>query len=126
MKTGMGGPIRLTDQNNEHLGFILMAGEGYSLDAKEWEGDCIFMPLPQRAALFEGRPYLLLAEHKQAGEHRYRLTTDGKALRFVIRGHPGHEIYVIVGTDGQWGEWGWRSGQGQERMGFAHRVDAEQ
>jgi hypothetical protein len=123
VKPNRGGPIRLTDTNQEHLGFILMAGDGYPLDAAEFEGDCVFMPLPQNPALFEERPYLLLAEHRDAGEHCYRMLKDGSTLRFTIGGPLDREVVVAVGEDG-WGEWGCRSGGDQERIGFAHRVQA--
>ena len=122
MAAGHGGPIRLTDEGEAHLGFILMAGKGYPLDAPAFQGDCVFMPLPRDAALFQGEPYRVLAEHKDAGEHRYALTFDGVTHSFTITSTTlNRAVYVTLGPDGS-GEWGTRLGQEHRRLGLCHRV----
>ena len=120
MKPESCGPLRLTDANENHLGFILMARDGCPLDVDSFEGDCVFMPLPQDPALFGQRPYLLLADHKDAGEHRYKFTKQGTTLRFEIRGPLDSMIWVLIEKNG-WGTWGNR----EEQFGFSHRVNAE-
>jgi hypothetical protein len=126
MGSDSGGPIRLTDLEEEHLGFILMAGDGYPLDTDVFEGECVFMPLPENPEQFDSYPYLLLAEHKRAGEHRYHLTNDGETLKFSITGTLDREVFVTVEKDG-WGEWGVRILQerSEQRLGFSHRVKAD-
>ena len=124
MKAKSCGPLRLTNANEEHLGFVLMAGDGCPLDVDSFEGDCLFMPLPQNPALFEQQPYLLLAEHKDAGEHRYKFMKKDSILHFEISGSLDRILWVLVQENG-WGEWGTREGTRRERLGFSHRVNAE-
>ena len=124
MKPKSTGPLRLTDANEKHLGFILMAGDGCPLDVDSFEGDCVFMPLPQDPAVFDQRPFLLLADHKDAGEHRYKFTKKGATLHFEISGPLNALIWVIVDDNG-WGTWGTRVGDREEQLGFSHRVNAD-
>jgi len=86
--------IRLADENNEHLGFILLAGKGCPMAMHSYEGDCIFMPLPQNAALFNERPYLLLSAHKDAGKHRFAFTNAAGTESFRISGVLPQSIWL--------------------------------
>ncbi len=80
MTSRYGGPIRLSDETDAHLGFVIMAGQGYPLQASKFEGDCVFMALPHDPSLLDTEPYLVLAEHKEAGEHRYELSPTVRTL----------------------------------------------
>ena len=116
------GPLRLTDNDQAHLGFILLAGAGYPADAATFEGDCIVMPLPRDPALFSSEAYLLLAEHKDAGEHRYRMRRDAGVRTFAISGSLTRKLSVVVGADG-WGDWSVEAdGQKRRRMGHVEAL----
>ena len=119
MTGAFGGPIRLTNLEQDHLGFILLAGSGYPMDAQEFQGDCVIMPLPQASSLFEEEPYLLLADHKDAGEHRFTLRRSGDQRIFEIRGPVDRELYVTLNPDG-WGEWGIQAGGDRQCLGYSH------
>ena len=113
--------MRLTDANDDHLGFLLMADKECPLDVDTFEGDCVFMSLPERVELFDEEPYLILAEHEDAGEHRYRATRADENFELEISGPLSREILITLGLDGR-GEWSIRDGAAVRKMGFCHRA----
>lgn len=114
------GPIRLTDNNQEHLGFLLLAGEGRPLDDGTFAGECVFMPIPQNPEVMIGGPFRILTEHQKAGEHRYEFSVVDDQANVLVSGPLERRFLITVGPEGT-GEWGiWKDDKEMKRLGFSH------
>ena len=60
----------IQNKDGEHLGFLLMAGEGE-------KGDCIFRSLPNKSELFETPGSEILSQLQEQGEFEWQVT-NGK------------------------------------------------
>jgi len=60
----------LQNKDGEHLGFLLLAGEG-------GKGDCIFRSLPNKSELFETPESEILSHFQELGEFKWN-TRDKK------------------------------------------------
>ena len=56
----------IKDKNGEHLGFLLLAGEGE-------KGDCIFRSLPNKSELFETPESEILSQYQEQGEFVWKV-----------------------------------------------------
>lgn len=114
------GPIRLTDNNEEHLGFLLLGGGGRRDDGKIVEGECVFMPIPQNPEVMVGGPFRILTEHQKAGDHRFELRTEDGQATFLVSGPLERRFLITVGPEGK-GEWGTCNADLQmNKLGFCH------
>ena len=114
-------PIQNNDQ--QHIGFILPAGlpADFISSVGEWEGDCVFMPLPTKPELFDDSAFRLLADHKNAGEHRIKVSNDGSTLFVVAIAPTGAQLFVRLPTSAL-GTWGTRVASTDTQLGYAVRV----
>lgn len=99
--------IALTNNQGKHAGFILVAGvaEDYRQRSGEWQGQCVFMALPNEPAMFSDSAYLELADRKQNGEHSLRVTNDGAVVSMIAADSNGECFYAKLPQQGH-GEWG--------------------
>lgn len=126
MKRVHTGPIRLTDNNKEHLGFLLLAGEERAMDDGTFEGECVFMPIPQNPEVMIGGPFRILTEHQKAGDHRYEFSVDGDHGSYLVAGPLERKIRVTLGPEGT-GEWGiCKESTELKRLGFSHAMPPKQ
>lgn len=125
MKNNYTGPIRLTDNNDEHLGFLLLAGEGRDLDSGTVEGECVFMPIPQKPEVMMGGPFRILTEHQKAGDHRYEFSVVGDHANFLVSGPLERKFRITLGPGGS-GEWGiCKEDLEMKRLGYSHAMPAK-
>lgn len=105
----MSKAIPLSNLQQEHLGFMLLAGipDEYRNTEGQWEGDCVFIALPKEAHLFNDPGYLILAGHDHwgLGEHRVTIINDGIKVSYSAVGSDASIIYVSIPLNGV-GEWG--------------------
>ena len=91
----------INNENGEHLGFLLIAGEGKN-------GECIFRSLPNKPELFETEESKLLSILQEQGEFQWSVTSNGLEINNQITGSKailnnsvltinGH-IYNVVDT----------------------------
>jgi hypothetical protein len=114
------GPIRLTDNNEEHLGFLLLAGEGRAAEGGKLEGECVFMPIPQNPEVMIGGPFRILTEHQKAGDHQYEFNVSGDRASFFVSGPLERMFLLTLGPDGK-GEWGTcKDDREMRKLGFCY------
>ncbi len=105
----MSKAIPLSNLQQEHLGFMLLAGisVGYHSTMGHWEGDCVFIALPKEAHLFNDLGYLILADHDHwgLGKHRVTIINDGIKVSYSAVSSDASVIYVSIPLNGV-GEWG--------------------
>ena len=115
--------IPLQNLQQQQIGFLLPAGlpDDFRPAVGEWEGDCIFMALPTQSELFDDPAFHVLADHKEAGEHRTRVSNDGSTLSAIALAPNGAELFVHLPDSGP-GAWGTRAGSTGTQLGYAVRV----
>lgn len=115
--------IPLENKHQQHIGFLLHAGLPADVLSRvgQWEGDCVFMALPMTPELFEDPAFLLLADHKDAGEHRIAVSNDGSTLSLVATAPHGAQLFVRLPAFAS-GVWGTRVADTDTQTGYAVRV----
>ena len=115
--------IPLQNLNQEHLGFLLPAGlpDDFIFTVGQWEGDCIFMALPSQAEFFDDPAFRVLAEHKDAGEHRITVANDGSTISVLATAPTGAQLFVRL-SDSEPGVWGTHTVTVETRLGHAVKV----
>jgi hypothetical protein len=112
-------------QNNEqqHIGFLLPAGlpADFISSVGQWEGDCVFIALPTKPELFDDLAFRVLADHKDAGEHRIAVGNDGSTLSLVATAPTGAQLFVRLPASAP-GAWGTRVATTETQMGYAVRI----
>jgi hypothetical protein len=90
----------LQDDEGRHLGFLLLAIKGASL-----EGDCVFMIMPKEPEMFDTPIAQPLFARKEAGEFRVTLNHDA-GWSASIRGQelPDFDIQLDASGAGSWRE----------------------
>lgn len=120
MNKEFSGPIRLTDNSGEHLGFLLLGGAGASVEGESLNGECVFMPIPQNPEVMVGGPFRILTEHQKAGEHRFELRMENGQATLLVSGPLERRFLITVGPEGT-GEWGTCKADLQmNKLGFCH------
>ena len=64
----------IQNKEGEHLGFLLIAGEGMN-------GDCIFRFLPSNPALFSSQDTALLRSYQEQGEFQWQRSSKGLMIK---------------------------------------------
>jgi len=81
----------IQNTNGEHLGFLLLSGEGEN-------GDCIFRSLPKNPELFESNETKLLYSYQEQGEFQWLVTSDGLKIKHPSTGNTalisGNELNI--------------------------------
>ena len=115
--------IPLQNLDEQHIGFLLPAGlpAEFASTVGQWEGDCVFMALPTQLALLDDSAFRVLADHKDAGEHRIVVSNDGSTISVVATSPGGAQLFVRLPESGP-GEWGTRISTTDTKMGYAVRV----
>ena len=114
-------PIQNNDQ--QHIGFLLPAGlpADFISSVGEWAGDCVFMALPTKPELFEDPAFRVLADHKDAEEHRIKVRNDGSTLFVLATAPTGAQLFFRLPAS-ELGTWGTRVAATDTQMGYALRV----
>lgn len=112
--------IPLQNLNQQHIGFLLPAGlpDDFASAVGQWEGDCIFMALPTQASLFDDPAFRVLADHRDAGEHRIAVTNDGSTISLTATAPTGAQLFIYL-PDLAPGTWGIRGADGETQLGHA-------
>src|ERR1700677_760001 len=78
--------LAIQSPEGEHLGFILMSLPSFQDADGTFEGDCIFTILPAKAELMDSPlvDTLWLYHFKSSGEHKAKLTVNGKNISAFI------------------------------------------
>jgi hypothetical protein len=115
--------IPLQNLDQQHVGFLLPAGlpADFASSVGQWEGFCVFMALPTEAELFDDPAFRVLADHKDAGEHRITVSNDGSTISVLAMARTGAQLFVRLPVSTP-GEWGTRGSISERRMGYAVRV----
>jgi len=115
--------IPLQNLNKEHIGFLLHAGlpDAFATTVGQWKGDCVIMALPTQPELFNDPAFLLLADHKDAGEHRITVTNDGSTIAIHAVATTGATLFIRLPQSGP-GSWGTLVSGVETKMGNAVRV----
>ncbi len=115
--------IPLQNLDQQHLGFFLPAGlpADFISSVGKWEGDCVFMALPTNPEFFDDPAFLVLSDHKDAGEHRIEVSNDGSTLSLIATAPTGAQLFIRLPVSAP-GEWGTRVATTDTRMGYAVRV----
>ena len=115
--------IPLQNLDQQHIGFLLPAGlpDDFASSVGQWDGDCVFMALPTQAALFDDPAFRVLADHKDAGEHRIAVTNDGSTISVLATAPTGAQLFIRL-PDSTPGVWGTRGATTETQMGHAVRV----
>lgn len=112
--------IDLQNHDQEHIGFLLPADLPEEIEANvgQWQTDCIFMALPNDVRLFDDPGFLVLASHKDAGEHRLAVSNDGSTLAAIATAPTGQKLYVRSLPSGA-AVWGSLEGGTETQRGWA-------
>jgi hypothetical protein len=115
--------IPLQNLDQQHVGFLLPAGlpADFASSVGRWEGFCVFVALPTEEELFEDPAFRVLADHKDAGEHRITVSNDGSSISVLATARTGAQLFVRLPASTP-GEWGKRGSTTDTTMGFAVRV----
>ncbi len=115
--------IPLQNNHQQHIGFLIPAGlpPDFISSVGQWEGDCVFMALPTKPELFDDPAFRVLADHKDAGEHRIVVSNDGATLSVIATAPTGAQLFVRLPACAL-GEWGTRVATTDTQMGYAVRV----
>jgi hypothetical protein len=115
--------IPLQNLEQQHIGFLLPAGlpADFASTVGQWEGDCVFMALPTNPTLLDDPAFRVLADHKDAGEHRIAITNDGSTISVVATAPTGAQLFVRLPASAP-GAWGTRIASTDTQMGYAVRV----
>ncbi len=81
----------------------------------------MFMALPTKPELFDDPAFLVLADHKDAGEHRIAVSNDGSTLSVTATAPTGAQLFVRLPAAAP-GAWGTRVASTDTQMGYAVRV----
>ncbi len=81
----------------------------------------MFMALPTKPELFDDPAFHVLADHKDAGEHRIRVSNDGSSLWVIATASTGAQVFVELPVSAP-GTWGTRVATTDTPLGFAVRV----
>lgn len=79
------------------------------------------MALPTEVTLFDDPAFRVLADHKDAGEHRIVVTNDGSTISVLATPPTGAQLFVRLPASAI-GTWGTRSVTTEIQMGHAVRV----
>lgn len=114
--------IPLQNLDQEHIGFLLPAGlpADFTSTFGQWEGHCVFMALPTKVELFDDPAFGVLANHKNAGEHRIAVSNDGRTISVAATSPSGAQLFLQLPASGL-GSWGTR-GATDTQLGYAVRV----
>jgi hypothetical protein len=105
--------IVLQDTDGAHLGFMLC-----SHDLSEESGDCVFMPFPGQANLFDSPGANLISQRRDAGESNWQVS-ERDPFSVVVR-TPGLEPDMFIEFSGSGpGHWGIGSGADRKSVGRA-------
>jgi hypothetical protein len=109
--------------DQRHIGFLLSSGlpDDFASSVGQWEGSCAFMALPTEATLFDDPAFCVLADHKEAGEHRIAVNNDGCTISVLATSPIGAQLFVRLPAS-VLGIWGTRSAITEIQMGHAVRV----
>jgi hypothetical protein len=115
--------IPLQNLDQQHIGFLLPAGlpADFAAIVGQWVGDCVFMALPTKPELFNDPAFLVLADHKDAGEHRIVVSNDGSTISVVATAPAGAQ-HIIRLPGSAPGAWGTRVATTDTQVGYAVRV----
>jgi hypothetical protein len=115
--------IPLQNLDRQHIGFLLPAGlpTDFASAVGQWEGDCVFMVLPTKPELFDDPAFRVLADHKDAGEHRIAVSNDGSMISVLATAPTGAQLFVRLPASTP-GAWGTRVATTDTQMGYAVRV----
>jgi hypothetical protein len=115
--------IPLQNLDQQHIGFLLPAGlpADFTSAVGQWEGDCVFMALPTKPELFDDPAFRVLADHKDAGEHRIAVINDGSTISVLATAPTGAQLFVRLPASTP-GAWGTRVATTDTQMGYAVRV----
>ncbi len=79
------------------------------------------MALPTEVMLFDDPAFCVLADHKDAGEHRIVVTNDGSTIFVLTTPTTGAQLFVRLPASAP-GTWGTQSATTEIQMGYAVRV----
>ena|SRR5688572_32162334 len=115
--------IPLQNLDQEHIGFLLPAGlpADFTSAVGQWEGDCVFIALPTKPELFEDPAFRVLADHKDAGEHRISVRNDGSTIFVLATAPTGARLFVRLPAS-VLGAWDTGVAATDTQMGYAVRV----
>jgi hypothetical protein len=117
--------IPLQNLEQEHIGFLLLAGfpADFASAVDHWEGDCVFVALPTKPELFDDPAFRVLADHKDAGEHRVVVNNDGSTISALATAATGAQLFVRLPASAP-GTWGTRIATTDTQLGYAVRVNS--